>query len=188
MRRFVRCTVFCLVVVLAFMSATALAQDSPSCKEQDGTEICITAFSILDSVVQQGNDVTGVLRIENVGNSTGEVVVVVAITQPDGPPKYHQIRRITFASGQSKEIPLGFTTEDSNLGEHQMGVLLLDSNGDHLYDATGYSQATVVKENPLTLREIAEFIKTSRAALWIVIAVVLPVGGYLLGGRRSGRW
>ena len=188
MRRFARYTVFCLLVVLAFMPATALAQDSPSCKEQDSTEICITAFSISKSVVQQGKDVTGVLRIENVGNSTGEVVVVVAITQPDGPPKYHQIRRIRLASGQSKEIPLGFTTEDSTLGERQLGVLLLDSDGDHLYDATGYSQATVVKENPLTLGEVAEFIKTSRAALWIVISVVLPVGGYLLGSRRSSRW
>lgn len=179
-------TIFlCLLLTFAITPTTGLAQDATSCDGQNNAEICITEFSISENVVQRGERVNGVLQIKNMGNATGEATIVVAITQPDSPPNYYQIRRVSLDAGQSKEIPIPFETEDSTLGEHQVNLLALDEDENHLYDATGYSRAVVIQEDPLTLGEIAEFIRTTRAAIFIILALISVLA--FLAGRRSGR-
>jgi hypothetical protein len=176
--------VLCLILTLTITPTTGLAQDATSCDGQNNAEICITEFSISENIVQRGERVNGVLHIENMGTATGEATIVIAITQPDSPPNYYQIRRVSLDAEQSKEIPIPFTTEDSTLGEHQVNLLVLDEDENHLYDATGYSRAVVIQEDPLTLGEIAEFIRTSRAAIVIIGALISAIA--FLAGRRSG--
>lgn len=188
-----RWTLLCLLVVLAFTVVLAVTpatvqgqqpQEAVSCNEQEGVEICVKQFSIAENVVTKGDDVTGVVNIENVGNTSGEVGVVIAVSNPDGSTTYHHLTRSSLSANQTREIPLSFSSGDSTPGEHRMNVLLLDAEDDHMYDATGYSQATVIEEGSLTLGGLRTLIVTSSSALWIVVAVVLPLAGYLLGNRQ----
>lgn len=99
-----------------------------------------------------------------------------------------QSSRSTYVvnAGQSKEIPLPITAKSDTLGDHQVNVMILDEDANHLFDATGFSQTVTVRDDPLTLDEVAEIIQTTDAAVGVV-AVVFTVGGFLYG-RRSNSW
>ncbi|WP_142858278.1 cytochrome c family protein [Salinigranum halophilum] len=186
MRRIAILSVVALALFSGISVSPALAQDSLSCNAQENSEICITEFNITQNVIKRGSNVEGVLEVKNIGNATGEAVILVATDRPDAMTKYQEYKQFSLDAGQTREIPLAFTTGESSLGEHRVNVLVLDEDSNHLYDATGYSQSVIIKKDPLTLSEIAEFIQTTRA-LWVLVTGVLTFLAFLIGKGGSRR-
>jgi hypothetical protein len=177
-----------ILVLLAFAPGPAHAANGTACSAETESSVCISEFSVSESVVERGGDVSGLVRIHNADNETTEAVVVVATSQPEEPAQYRQIRSTELSANQSQEIPLAFSSEESPLGEHQINVLVLDGDGTTLYDATGYSEAVMITEDPMSTDDLTAFITTFQSLLWILVGFIVPSVLYFLRDEGGWRW
>lgn len=180
-KRTVFLTGLILFLTLLVMSGTGLGADGKECNPKSNTDFCIEDVSISDQQVTQGEEVVFTVTVENVGNETGDAVILLGIQQPEGGYTYAKAKTVhDLSSGETQEVDIPTTTENSGpAGPHDINVMLFDTPQQHLYDATGYYHTVVINEDSLDVfKWIAGLNNFARA-----LVAIAAIAGALVGKR-----
>lgn len=174
---------FLLIVTVSSASGLGLAK--PQCNPNQGVEICIKDVVISKDTANPGDIIDIKITVGNVGNETGDAVILLGINQPQGGFDYAKAEEIhDLGAGKTRTIPVPFRIEEGEpVGVHELNIMLFDRPQQHLYDATGYYQKVVVEKEPF---KPVEWFKrlgiVARAILAIIALFILFLTGRFVWG------
>lgn len=178
-------SILVVVVILLSIGTAPLtsAQEDVSCDPIQDVEICITEFTTPETLTE-GETAQLSLRVQNVGNETGDTAVILSVKQPEGGFTYYLAEEINnLESGESKEVslPIRFNA-DEPIGLHEVNVMLLDNSQEHLYDSTGFYNKIIVEENTDNNIDLVGWFKGLGELAWAALAII-AVLIFLFTGR-----
>ena len=171
-----------LLFIVSFIPATTAAQSEAECNPIQETEICIQEVNLSKTTVEAGNRTIMSLSVQNVGNQTGDAIVLLGIRQPEGGYEYHraeEIHNLESDGTQTVSIPLPF---DDPVGVHELNVMVFDQSEQHLYDSSGYYQKVTVEQSNSSFDPVGWFnsLGTIAQSLLAIISLI----GLALGVRH----
>jgi hypothetical protein len=172
-----------LLLVISFIPATTAAQSGTECNPIQETEICIQEVSLSKTTVDVGNRTEIILKVQNIGNQTGDAAILLGIRQPEGGYDYNRVEEIhNLESGgtQTVSIPLPFSEP---VGVHELNVMIFDQAEQHLYDSSGYYQKVTVEQGDSSFDPVGWFISLgtiAQSTLAIISLVFFVLTGKLV--------
>ncbi|MGM0590774.1 MAG: hypothetical protein ACQETI_03940 [Halobacteriota archaeon] len=177
-----------LVLVLVFslfvpavITGISTGAEPTTCNPKSGVDFCVLNVDSSKNQVEQGETAILTVTIRNVGNETGDVLILLGIEQPEGGYTYWKAADVhDVPPGTSKEIDLPTRMrENGEPGPHYYNIMLLDPPQQHLYDATGYYQTIIATNDSLDVFKWVAGLNNFARAL-IAIGVIV---GALLGKK-----
>jgi len=170
-----------VIILLASVgiSGASSVQSDIQCNSVQGTEICIEDASFSESTVVDGETITVTIELTNVGNQTGDAVIIMGTRQPEGGYTYGNLKEVhNLESGEEKTLSLTLPVENNGqTGVHHMNFLVFDTGQEHLYDATGYSTTIVIEEDSLNLLKWLKGLHYTIQIGLVVVPIVLTLVG-----------
>lgn len=164
--------------LVSAISSLAGAQAEIQCNPIENVEICIKEVNVSDTTVYPGERTKITLTARNVGNETGDAVVLLGIHQPEGGYDYYKIEEIhNLKPGEAQMLTIPLPWGEP-AGVHELNFMLFDQSQQHLYDATGYYQKVVVEKKPFDL--VGWFVglgTVAQAALAIIALLIFVLTG-----------
>lgn len=173
------------VILITFLGmAGPVTANEQMCDPKGELNFCIDGFETNKDTVTKGNVVEGEVRITNVGNESGSVVIIVGLENSEDEYSYYRVGVLhNLASGETQSYEFQLKArEDSTIGEHRINVRLMDMPENHLYDSTGYTSSIYLEKDPISLGWIVEQFNSFTVGLSALIGIL----AYLFGKRRIG--
>ena len=167
--------VLALLLIISISPVVVGAQSEAQCDPIQEVEICIEDVSLSQTTTTDGDSLTLNIHLVNVGNVTGDAVVLMGTHQPEGGYTYGILTEVhNLKHGETKDLSLTLPVQnDGPPGVHEVNYMIFDPGQEHLYDATGYSTTLVIEEESINL---IQWLK----GLHYTIQIALVVGPVLL--------
>lgn len=169
------------IILLASIgtSGASSVQSDVQCNSVQGTEICIEDASFSEGTVVDGETVTVTIELANVGNQTGDAVIIMGTRQPEDGHTYGVLKEVhNLESGEEKTLSLTLPVENNGqTGVHHMNFFVFDSGQEHLYDATGYSTTIVIEEDSIDFIKWLKGLHYTFQIGLVVVPAVLALAG-----------
>jgi len=181
MKRLVPVLTLILVVSIAIPSVAG-AQSQPDCNSLQESEICIVSVDISDRELTQGGSVTLNIELKQVGNQTGDAVIVMGTRQPSGGYTYGLLKKVgNVESGSTKTLKLTLPVESKGKpGVHALNFMVFDESQTHMYDSTGYTNTIVIEEDSLNLLRWFNGLGSVTKSVFYTLSIL----SLLYGGKR----
>lgn len=174
-----------LIILLSLnpLSVGAVTQSQPDCNPFKSIEICIKDVTFSETSIEDGESLTVTVTVQNVGNETGDAVLIVGTEQPNGEYTFGSPRKIEHVEpGEVQEVPFtGPVKNQGPLGKHRLNFMLFDDSQQHLYDATGYYKTLIIEKKSFDINLI-EWLQGLHYTIQITLGIFALLAAFL-GGK-----
>lgn len=175
--------VLTIFFILIGVSLANVAAAEPNCDNKDNLNFCIDSFETNKNSVTKGDITEGKVVIKNIGNESGDAVIIIGLESPDGDYKYHRVGEINdIRPGETQPYEFQLSARDSStVGEHRINVRIMDPAEKHLYDATGYTSSIYIKEDSISIGWLIN--KFNRVT--VGVSALITILAFIVGRRSN---
>lgn len=166
--------IFALIVVVLSVSYPGLALNSPrkNCNDTQDWNFCVAEIQLLDPTISKGERLTVTVTVQNTGNRTGTVDLLLGVTEPNGRRFYPESKTVRdVRPNESRQVTVRWNPDSVVFGKYQIHALLLNPPANHLFDSTG--QTTFIVER----RSLWDWFRTNAGAVTVVLTILSMIAG-----------